>query len=96
MPSYIDDVFVVLIKALFAYKVLKVTRFALIIFMFAAALWSGNAKVFTTAQIFVVLGVTVKKPKGWLIIYALQLGPSRKFKPFVVLTIIPRLVEARP
>jgi hypothetical protein len=85
-----------LIKALLVYKLLKVAKFALIIFMFAAVLWSGNAKVFKTAHIFGVIGVTVKNPKGWLIVYALQLGPSRKFNPFVVLTIIPRLVEARP
>ena len=50
--------------------------------------------MFTTPQILDVFGVTVMKPKGWLMLYKLPEGPP-PFKNFILLTVLITTVFVR-
>lgn len=78
------------IYAVVKYELFTVMEEAVRFWIFAAAVASGKAKVFNTPHIVEVLGITVRNPYGWVILYILLLGPppSKNVIPWVVLTVI--------
>lgn len=78
------------IYAVVKYELFTVMEEAVRFWIFAAAVASGKAKVFTTPHMLEVLGTTVINPYGWVILYMLLLGPppSKNVIPWVVLSVI--------
>ena len=76
--------------AVVKYELLTVMEEAVRFWIFAAAVASGKAKVFNTPHMVEVLGITVKNPYGWVILYILLLAPppSKNVIPWVVLSVI--------
>ena len=90
----IVEIVAVDIYAVLKYELLAVIDEAVRFWILAAAVASGKAKVFNTPHIVDVLGITVKNPYGWVILYILLLGPppSKNVIPWVVLNVIILLV----
>jgi len=78
------------IYAVVKYELFTVIEEAVRFWIFAAAVASGKANVFKTPHILEVLGITVKNPYGWVILYMLLSGPppSKNLIPWVVLIVI--------
>jgi hypothetical protein len=78
------------IYAVAKYELLTVMEEAVRFWIFAAAVASGKANVFKTPHMLEVLGITVKNPYGWVILYILLLAPppSKNVIPWVVLRVI--------
>lgn len=78
------------IYAVVKYELRTVMEEAVRFWIFAAAVASGKANVFKTPHIVEVLGITVRNPYGWVILYILLLGPppSKNLIPWVVLSVI--------
>jgi hypothetical protein len=78
------------IYAVVKYEFLTVIDEAVRFWIFAAAVASGKANVFKTPHIVEVLGMTVRNPYGWVILYVLLFGPppSKNVIPWVVLSVI--------
>ena len=78
------------IYTLSKYELRTVMEEAVRFWIFAAAVASGKAKVFNTPHIVEVLGMTVRNPYGWVILYILLLvpPPSKNVIPWVVLRVI--------
>ena len=90
----IVEIVAVDIYAVVKYELRTVMEEAVRFWILAAAVASGKAKVFNTPHIVDVLGITVKNPYGWVILYILLLGPppSKNVIPWVVLNVIILLV----
>ena len=86
----IVEIVAVDIYAVVKYELRTVMEEAVRFWIFAAAVASGKAKVFNTPHIVEVLGMTVRNPYGWVILYILLLGPppSKNVIPWVVLRVI--------